>query len=41
MRTALQELFIELEKEGKKVGLNINEEMTKYMKVTRKHTVTC
>jgi hypothetical protein len=36
--TALWELFIKLEKEGKKVGLNINEGKTKYMKVTRKHT---
>jgi hypothetical protein len=36
--TALWELLIELEKEGKKVGLNIKEGKTKYMKVTRNHT---
>jgi hypothetical protein len=34
----IHKLKIELGKEGKKVGLNINEEKTKYMKVTRNHT---
>jgi hypothetical protein len=32
------ESFIEVEKEGKEVGLNINEGKTKYMKMTRNHT---
>jgi hypothetical protein len=35
---ALRELFIELEKEGKKFGLNISEGKTNYMEVSRNHT---